>query len=750
MSTKMAKRLSRVGNRDGGWLICVLVVLGLGGQPEVGWAEQSATQSATVKPVSGDTPTTKPFDETDLASPRATLRTFLLAMQNDNQEEAIACLDLSDIPADQQTRTGEERARLLNDLIHQRFPHGVKEETIPDDPDTVGSFALTETKDEQEREQAEIVLAVGADGLWRFASTTIALLPEAVKEASTTQPAAEAGVPTHLSSARATVQTFLEAVKESADNPDRLADAIECLDLSELASTIRKDQSRLNRLASMLWDVLNRTTEIILAEIPNDPAGPAVDLREGAAVSGSVIVHRVEDGRWLFSAKTVAELQDLYTKLRDTEELKVGTDAVVAAPELWLETRMPKWLRSDWLGLASWKWLGLGLLILVGIVLDQVVRWVLEVFLCGALRRYDVPLDEEQRRHALRPLGLLVLGFVWWKGLDFLMLPLTVDAILLAAAKVITAGAGVWAVYRLIDLLGDALAAGAAKTESKYDDLLVPLVRRSLKVGVTVVGLVFLSDAFDLEMRAILTSLGIGGLAIGFAARETLQNFFGSIVVLLDRPFHIGDWIKVGDIEGTVESVGFRTTRVRTFYNSLITMPNGMLLTAKVDNLGERRYRRIKAMLSLTYDTPPEKVEAFCEGIRALILQHPYTRKDYYHVYFNEFADSSLDILLYCFHETPDWGTELRERHRLFNDILRLAQRLGVSFAFPTQTIHLHQEADRAMSSPLPNDPFTAGREVASAIVRETGLAGRCPPPVRFGVPRSQNGGESDQNEDAG
>ena len=244
-----------------------------------------------------------------------------------------------------------------------------------------------------------------------------------------------------------------------------------------------------------------------------------------------------------------------------------------------------------------------------------------------------------------------------------------------------------------------------------------------------------MAEVFHLPVKTLLTSLGIGGLAIGFAARETLQNFFGSITVLIDRPFHIGDWVKIGDVEGTVETVGFRSTRVRTFYNSLITVPNGSLLTATVDNMGARRYRRIKAMLSLTYDTPPEKIDAFCEGIRELILRHPYTRKDYYHVYFNQFADASLNVLLYCFHETPDWGTELRERHRLFNDILHLARRLGVEFAFPTQTIHLHQEP-----TPSPGettfspggDPAKLGRKAAAAIVRESGLTATPPPPVAF------------------
>jgi hypothetical protein len=164
-------------------------------------------------------------------------------------------------------------------------------------------------------------------------------------------------------------------------------------------------------------------------------------------------------------------------------------------------------------------------------------------------------------------------------------------------------------------------------------------------------------------------------------------------------------------------------------------------------------------MISLEYSTPPEKIDAFCEGIRELIRRHPYTRKDYYMVYFNEFADSALNILLYAFHEVPDWATELRERHRLFVDIVRLAQRLGVEFAFPTQTLHIASapQARRASSDTgiipkagpaerpareepagdlTPADAVRLGRAEAEAIVR--GLWGggeQVQPPVSFDTP---------------
>ena len=199
-------------------------------------------------------------------------------------------------------------------------------------------------------------------------------------------------------------------------------------------------------------------------------------------------------------------------------------------------------------------------------------------------------------------------------------------------------------------------------------------------------------NVFGLNITGWIAGLGIVGLAISLAAQDSVRNLFGSITVLFDKPFAVGDWVKVGDVEGTVEEVGFRSTRIRTFYNSQITYPNSNLINASVDNMGRRKYRRWSTHVGVQYDTPPEKLVAFTEGIRELIRTHPYTRKDYYQVWMHQWSDSSMDVLLYVFFEVPDWNTELRERDRLFVDIVRLADRLGVEFAFPTRTVHLYQE----------------------------------------------------------
>jgi len=153
-------------------------------------------------------------------------------------------------------------------------------------------------------------------------------------------------------------------------------------------------------------------------------------------------------------------------------------------------------------------------------------------------------------------------------------------------------------------------------------------------------------------------------------------------------------------------------------------------------------------VLGITYDTPPEKIDAFCEGIRDLVRGHPYTRKDYFHVYLNDFGSYSLQILVYVFFATPDWATELRERHRLGVDIIRLATDLGVKFAFPTQTLYLRREEwtepqrvgrgyDEARSNAV------AAAKKAAARLADEGVGDEIPPPVHFGKPPEQDAGDA-------
>ena len=163
------------------------------------------------------------------------------------------------------------------------------------------------------------------------------------------------------------------------------------------------------------------------------------------------------------------------------------------------------------------------------------------------------------------------------------------------------------------------------------------------------IGGLFVLGNLGVNVTSLVAGLGLGGLAVALAAQDTIRNLLGGVTIFADRPFQVGDWVVVNDIEGTVEHVGFRSSRVRTFYNSVVTVPNARIVDTHVDNMGLRQWRRYKTTLGLAYQTTPDQVQAFVEGVRALIRSNPNMRKDYYIVEFHGFSAVTLDVLVYCF-----------------------------------------------------------------------------------------------------
>ncbi len=400
--------------------------------------------------------------------------------------------------------------------------------------------------------------------------------------------------------------------------------------------------------------------------------------------------------------------------------------------------------------LENWQWVGLLTLVALGVVLERFVSAVLRRLARKAAGQEKVKVNERRLTGFVRPVGVMVTWYVFVGLLPILDIknPL-VESALSFAGSVILSLAGIVAAWRSVDLVCDFLRGRAERTQNKFDDMLVPLLRRTLKIFVVLAGIAYIASQGTEDLWKLIAGIGLGGAVLAFAFKDSLENVFGTFTVLLDKPFELGDWITVDDVDGTVERVGFRSTRVRTFYNSVITVPNRHFISAKVDNWGARRYRRIKATLGLSYATPPSKVEAFCEAVRELIRRHPYTRKDYYHVYFVGFGESALEILLYAFVQTPDWAMELREKHRLMADILRVAERLGVEFAFPTRTVHLIQGQAEEHPDPPTSDQDGAklGREIGASVAEESlaPYGGSKPGKVKFiqgGSPIAAPGGD--------
>ena len=250
-------------------------------------------------------------------------------------------------------------------------------------------------------------------------------------------------------------------------------------------------------------------------------------------------------------------------------------------------------------------------------------------------------------------------------------------------------------VWGLIDILVNLIS--DRFNDSPSDSItknILPYSKKILKVFVGIIIVLIFLQNIGFNVNSLLASLGIGGVALALASKESLSHFFGGISIILDKPFLMGDWIVCDDIEGVVIDIGFRSTKIKTFYDSIITVPNSKLSDSIIDNLGKRKARRTRIQLDITYDTQPEKIKAFIEGVKNIIQSNPCTQKDYYQCYFNSFGSYSLQILLNFFLKVNDWDSELKEKQNIFLEILRLAQELELDFAFPTQTLDMPKPKD--------------------------------------------------------
>lgn len=268
-----------------------------------------------------------------------------------------------------------------------------------------------------------------------------------------------------------------------------------------------------------------------------------------------------------------------------------------------------------------------------------------------------------------------------------------------------------YAVYRLVDILDHYLVGWASGTESKIDDMLVPLVRKSLRVTVIVIIALFIIENFygREKITTLIASLGVGGLAIALAAQDTVKNFFGSIMILLDKPFQVGERVVIGGHDGPVEAVGFRTTKVRTLDGHLVTVPNSMLVNDIIQNIGRRPFIKRIMNVTITYDTPPEKVRRAVEILKEILDNHEGMDPELpARVYFSDFNDCSLGILVIYWFHPPDYWAAMEFNEKVNMAILERFNEEGIEFAFPTQTVYLANDDKRQLALRMLNEGGSA------------------------------------------
>ncbi len=353
------------------------------------------------------------------------------------------------------------------------------------------------------------------------------------------------------------------------------------------------------------------------------------------------------------------------------------------------------WGREMLWGVPAWRLVAAVLIIFLGFFSRRLVTWLFGSILRRSVGKTRVQWDDDAVRLLPKPLALVVQILLWQLAAAVLLLPeepLNIRRFVMDGLNVAVAVALVWVFFRLTDVLALALERAAQRTDTRLDDQAVPLLRKTIKVFVGVVVVVMIIQNLGYSVTSLIASLGIGGLALALAAKDTVANFFGSVVIFTDAPFQIGDWVEFDGVEGTVEEVGFRTTRIRQFDKGLVTVPNQTFTSTAITNYSNRKVRRLKLTVGVTYETTAEQMERLLEALRLMIAEHPGIGKEFYLVHFTSFGASSLDILIYCFTTTAEWTTFLEIQEDVMLRIMRIIAAHGLEIAYPTRTVYLREE----------------------------------------------------------
>lgn len=343
--------------------------------------------------------------------------------------------------------------------------------------------------------------------------------------------------------------------------------------------------------------------------------------------------------------------------------------------------RFPEALQGTFLHIKAWQWLGLAFLGLISVLCGLVVKW--------AAKRITILRD----RFALEPMTSSTRnGIGIWAGLlgGSLFACVLVPSLLLgrlgtdlqSLLRGVALAGGVLLLYSWWDAICDTLVARAAGHQ-RVEKLLVPMLRKMVRAAIVICGvLIAIGLYFDTKTVAgMIAGLGVGGLVVALAAKDSVENVFGSLTILFDMPFALGDWVKIDKVEGAVEEINLRSTRIRTAEDTIITLPNANLIRAAVENFGARRSRRQRLILRLSYDCDPKALDAYSGALRRYLAKRPKVDKERVVVELHDPEEASLGLLVQWFVDVPTYADEAKSRDELIAEALRLRKEHGVVFA---------------------------------------------------------------------
>ncbi len=309
--------------------------------------------------------------------------------------------------------------------------------------------------------------------------------------------------------------------------------------------------------------------------------------------------------------------------------------------------------------------------------------------------RTKTTLDDQLLEIIEQPARFFLAVIGLWAMFEYMQLPEDAAVLTNHIVRTLFAISLFWAAFRGTAVISGILGKLAIRTETHIDDQLVHFVGKFLRIAVIMIGAMVIVREWGYDIAGLVAGLGLGGLAIALAAKETVSNIFGSITILLDRPFFVGDWIETPTVEGVVEEMQLRSTRIRTFANALVTVPNSIVANDAVTNWSRMKKRRISFKLGVTYSTKSAQMEKCINEIRTMLKNHPDVHPDTIFVYFTDFGDSALEIFLYFFTKTIRWQEFLDVRQNINLKLMQIIESNSLSVAFPSRSIYLESPDGR-------------------------------------------------------
>jgi MscS family membrane protein len=463
------------------------------------------------------------------------------------------------------------------------------------------------------------------------------------------------------------------------------------LDLSDLPAGERQEAGPV--LAQRLKRILDRSLWVDLDALADDPRGDlsevgvraerdrvgVIDVPQGGRAE--VLLERVrEDGErvWKVSSSTVERVPELY--------------------EVFGYGPLEHWLPAPFFELALfdiqlWQWIGLALLLLVAWALAWVLSKLMVLVLRPLARRSATDLDDALLDNGAPPLHLLIGLGVFALGVVALRLAVPVENFFHTVVQALVILAIVWLAFRLVDVLSRWSSARLSERGQVAAISMLPLARKTMKVFLTILAVLAVMQNIGLNVTALITGLGVGGLAIALAAQKSIENLFGGMTLVVDQPVRVGDFCRFdGDKVGTVEAIGLRSTRIRTLDRTVITIPNGDFAQMKLETFAVRDRLRLIHRLNLRYETTPDQLRYVLVELRRLLYSHPRVLEEPSRVRFVSFGASSLDLEIFAYVDTTDINDFLAVQEDLMLRVMDVVADSGTGFAFPSQTLYLGRD----------------------------------------------------------